>query len=422
MRKLQQVGGRSACPEGRSSLSRAPRSLLSSVAFLVTCVGLACASGARGGAPTGSAGASAGGGGGGIQAGSTGSSGSGGQTAGASGVSGAAGTAGGGSTGSAGTDAGASDGPASAEGGTDADGGAATLTLPIVRNGLAVLEMGDLSFTVDPMMGARITSLKLGGDELLTDATANPMFWGSTLWTSPANDWLVTSTFVAQPEIDNGPYTMTVGADNSITAVSSVSTTANTKKTFVLTKVFHADLVNRAIVIDYKLTNMGTAAFNLSHWEVTRVFPNGLLFFQTGAIMKVDYLTQSAKVTQAQGYTWYDNSTDVKGQEMKAGTDSLGGFVAQVAPNPNGDLLFIKAFEPVTQANAPPGENPIEFYCNADQTYEEIEDLSAYAPIAPGATYTRTVTWYVRRLPVGTDRTPGSAALIAAMKSALGKN
>jgi hypothetical protein len=54
-------------------------------------------------------------------------------------------------------------------------------------------------------------------------------------------------------------------------------------------------------------------------------------------------------------------------------------------------------------------------------TYAELEEHSAYTSIAPGTTYTQTVHWYLRRLPVGTDRSIGSAALLAATKAATGK-
>jgi len=258
---------------------------------------------------------------------------------------------------------------------------------------------------------------------LLTDATANAQFFGSTLWTSPASDWVVPGTFVPPPIVDSNPYTTTVSADGVITATSAQSTAnINGTKTFVITKVFHADLAKNAIVIDYKITNKGTAAFSLSHWEVTRVFPNGLMFFPSGTTIKLDYLKQLVQVKQMGGYTWYDNSTHVKAAgESKAGTDSSGGFVAQVAPHTKGDLLFIKAFKGITAAAEPPGHQPVEFYCNDPHTYVEIEDHSSYDQIAVGATYTQTVTWYLRRLRVGTDRTAGSMALINAALTTLGR-
>jgi hypothetical protein len=387
----------------------------------------ACGGGARGGVgATGSAGASGvaqgGSSGGAAGAGAAGSAGA------SAGTGGVAGAAGGGGSSPAGTDGGALDAQAASDGspreasneasddGSDAD--AVSLTLPVARGALDVLELGGLVFSVDPAIGARITSFKLDGDELLTDATANPRFWGSTLWTSPASDWVV-GAFDPPAIVDRDPYATTVSPDGVITATSAPST-ANGKR-FVITKVFHADLARRAIVIDYGITNMGTAAFKLSHWEVTRVFPNGLTFFPTGTTIKLDFLPQLVQVKQAQGYTWYDNTTHVMGKgESKAGTDSSGGFIAQVTPNPNGDLLFIKAFEGITAAAAPPGHYPVEFYCNDPHTYVELEDHSAYDSIAPGATYTRTVTWYLRRLPKGTDRSVGSAALIAAALATLG--
>jgi hypothetical protein len=57
---------------------------------------------------------------------------------------------------------------------------------------------------------------------------------------------------------------------------------------------------------------------------------------------------------------------------------------------------------------------------NDPPNYEEIEEHGAYSSIAPGATYTQTVHWYLRRLPIGTDRSVGSAALVAAVKAVIG--
>jgi hypothetical protein len=329
------------------------------------------------------------------------------------------GGAGAGGAGGASSDGGPSDAQVKADGGTDGDA-AAGLTLPIMRGELDVLEFGGLSFAVNPSKGARITSFKLDGDELLTDTTAHPNYYGSTLWTSPASDWVVPGTFVPPAIVDSDPYTTTVSPDGVITATSAPSTANN--KRFVVTKVFHADLAKNAIVIEYKITNMGAAMFRLSHWEVTRVFPNGLMFFPSGTTTKLDFLMQAVQIRQAGGYTWYDNSTHMMGRgESKGGADSPGGFIAEVAPHTKGDLLFIKAFKPITIAAEPTGHYPIEFYCNDPHTYVELEDHSSFDQIAPGATYTQTVTWYLRRLPMGTDRSVGSTALIAAANAALGR-
>jgi hypothetical protein len=400
---------------------------LPSRALLAATVGLlaACsASGRGGGAGAASAGAS--GSGGGAVGGSGASAGT---SAGAGGSGGAsAAGVGGGTAGAAGapepppesTD-GATSGPSDAsDGGADAADAGAHLTLPITRGNLEVLEVGGLKLTVDPSVGARVTSFSLDGDEMLTDATANPNYWGSTLWTSPASDWVVPGTFVPLAVVDNKPYATTVSADGVITATSGAAI-ANGKH-FTVAKVFHADLAKNAIVIDYQLTNTGTAAFRLSHWEVTRVFPNGLTFFPSGTMTKLDFLPQLVQFQQAQGYTWYDNSTHMMGKgESKAGTDSPGGFIAQVASHAKGPLLFIKAFKAITVAQEPPGHYPIELYCNDPHTYVELEDHSSYDMIAPGATYTQTVTWFLRRLPTAIDRSVGSTALVNAALQTLGR-
>ena len=101
----------------------------------------------------------------------------GGQSAGA-GAGGQSGGAGGQSAGAAGQSAGGGGAAGAAgSGGSGGSGGAAPgLTLPIVRGGLDVLEVGPLSFAVDPSKSARIVSFKLDGDELLTDPTANTNF------------------------------------------------------------------------------------------------------------------------------------------------------------------------------------------------------------------------------------------------------
>jgi hypothetical protein len=316
-------------------------------------------------------------------------------------------------------DGGPADAQDATEGGADGAAGAAGgLTLPVHRGELYVLEFGALVFSVAPAIGARIVSVKLDGDELLTDATANPRFYGSTLWTSPASDWVI-GAFDPPSVVDRDPYTTTVSADGVITA-SNVPSTVNGKR-FTITKVFRADLANQAIIIDYKITNNGAAAFRLSHWEVTRVFPDGLTFFPTGSSSKVDFLPQTMQLTQAQGYTWYDNTTHVASKgESKAGAETLGGFIAHDAPHAKGDILFLKVFKDVAPTAAPPGHFEVELFSSDAHTYVELEDHSSYDLIAPGQTYTQTVRWYVRRLPIGTDRKVGSAALLAAVKNALG--
>jgi hypothetical protein len=222
--------------------------------------------------------------------------------------------------------------------------------------------------------------------------------------------------------LDLDPYTTTVSADGVITATSGLYTTMNGKE-FTITKVFTPDIPNQGIIIDYTIKNAGTTAFQISHWEVTRVFPNGITFFPAGNNVKVDFLQQPMNLQQEAGYIWYDGTTHVANQgESKAGSDSMGGFIAQVARQADGDLLFIKAFKAISPAQSPPAPDnfAIELYASDPPTYEELEDYSAYQSVAAGATYTQTVHWYLRRLPMeAADAGVGNAALIAAAQAVL---
>jgi hypothetical protein len=313
------------------------------------------------------------------------------------------------------------DGPmvdgAEGDGGDSAVGG---LSLPIQRGGLDVLEFGNLQFAVNPAIGARIVSFKLDSDELLTDATVNSTYWGSTLWTSPVTDWSGLANGAPPATTDTDPYATTVSAAGVITATSNPVTYSG--KTFTFTKAFTADIPHQAIVIDYKIHNTGANTFSIAAWEVTRVFGGGLTFFQTGTTLEPNHGGQTMQFQQALGDTWYDNTTHVAGNgDSQSFFDTPGGYLAHDAPNPSGDLLFIKTFPVITLAMAPPGQLPAAIYADDPPDYEELEDHSAYSSIAPGATYTQTVHWYLRRLPIGTDRSVGSAALVAAVKAVIGK-
>ncbi len=71
---------------------------------------------------------------------------------------------------------------------------------------------------MNPAIGARIVSFNLNGDELLTDATVNSAYWGSTLWTSPVTDWNGLNNGLPPAATDSDPYATTVSAAGVITA------------------------------------------------------------------------------------------------------------------------------------------------------------------------------------------------------------
>lgn len=69
--------------------------------------------------------------------------------------------------------------------------------------------------------------------------------------------------------------------------------------------------------------------------------------------------------------------------------------------------------------SAPTGHFEVELFCNDPHTYVELEDHSSFDEIAPGATYSQTVTWFVRRLPVGANNAVNSPTLLSAVSELL---
>jgi hypothetical protein len=345
-------------------------------------------------------------------------------TAGTAGATSAAGTSGAaaGTTGGSGPDAGTKPDAAT-------DASATTLVLPVVRNGLYTLELGNTKFVVDPAPGARIVELSLDGTNILTNATANASYWGSTFWTAPEGEWMGTAAakgganMMLIPAFDTLPYTMTLAADNSFTAVGPNATFAN--MTLNVTKQFAANLAAGTIDITYSITNQDTTPFTLGHWEVTRVYPDGLTFFPAPpASSKAPLIANPdvMKVDKIGGYIWFDHSKfnpgPAPGKYGKYSTDASGGWVAHVAPDASGagDILLVKTFKDIPDDTAGTGHGEVEIYAREDRSYEEVEDHHEQAMFTgtgtAGATIPWPVRWYIRRLPKTFTRTEGNQQLV----------
>jgi hypothetical protein len=372
--------------------------------------GAAGTAGANGAAGTpGAAGVGAAG-----QSGTAGAAGASGGVAGTSGAAGASGTAG--ASGAAG---------ATGAAGAGTDGGAAALVLPVDRNGIYTLEFGDTKFAVDPTAGGRIVEYSLDGTNILTGPTANASYWGSTFWTAPETEWMGSSDAKAGANMmlvaafDTLPYTMAVAADDSFTATGP--NTTFDKMTMSVTKEFAANLPKGTIDIIYSLTNQGTTTMTVGHWEVTRVYPNGLTFFPAPpAASKPPLIANPSvmKVDKVGAYLWFDHSKfnpgPAPGTYGKYSTDASGGWVAHVIPDTTGagDLLLIKTFKDIPDGTAGDGHGEVEIYAAPDRSYEEIEDHHEQATFTAGQTIPWPVRWYLRRLPKTIARTEGNMDLV----------
>ncbi|HYQ17357.1 MAG TPA: hypothetical protein VEQ58_16405 [Polyangiaceae bacterium] len=273
-----------------------------------------------------------------------------------------------------------------------------TLKQPIDRgDGKLVLEFGSTFFAVDPSHGARVTSLRQGEQELLTlmGASNYADALGSTFWPSPQS-W----PWPPPAEIDNLPYVASVDASGSIVLVGQ----ANAATSLQVTKKFSADLARESLQLEYAMTNSGAAPVQWAPWEITRLPATGLAFWPTGG---APFGSAPIASEAAFGHTWCDPSKTTG--EAKLFADGAGGYLAYLL----GDRLLIKQFQDQPASAAAPSEAEIEVYVNPGHDYIELENQGAYATIAPGATTTWQVRWYVRQLPAGITLGAASEDLVA---------
>jgi hypothetical protein len=251
---------------------------------------------------------------------------------------------------------------------------------------------------VDPALGARISSLKLGTTEFLY-VDKNQPHWGSTFWPSPQNAW---ARFTPQA-LDNGSYS---GGPRGPVLVLTSAKDNETQLTF--SKRLSADDADTSITVTLVMQNGGAGAKSWAPWQVTRVLPGGLTFFPKGPGGIRGTLAPQAK--ELEGLVWFDlAAATLPGGVAKFFADGEG-WMAHVDKN---GLMLLEAFPDIAGSQAAPEEAEIEVYAAPRKVYMEVEHQGAYTPIAAGDSTVWTTRWYLRQLPPGIPRTAGNPALIA---------
>jgi Domain of unknown function (DUF4380) len=267
---------------------------------------------------------------------------------------------------------------------------------PAIEGGRHVLAWDDVRLEIDAAIGGRVTALRLGGRNLLSEPAADPGNYGSTFWPSPQTAW----GWPPPAEIDHGPY----HAEVEPAALALRSAISPALGVFVSKRV-SADAGRGAVVFDFAIHNQTEAAMQLAAWQITRVPPGGLSLFPTGGGL---FPPSNLTVHEALGVTWYPfDATAVTGHQ-KLFADGREGWLAHV----DGDALLVKTFAVVPRDAHAPGEAQIEIYATPAHSYIELEAQGPYEAIAPGAALSWRVVWLVRPLPAGLPRAVGSAPLL----------
>ena len=306
-------------------------------------------------------------------------------------------------------------GDTAAVGGLSGVGGSAVVTpvpvTPTMSGTRYAFSFGETLFEVDPNVGARITTLSLGGINLLTGPEVNASNYGATFWPSPQSSWN-SSGWPPPPEIDNGPYTASADSE-MVTMVGS----PNQNVGLGVTKQFLADAASGVITVGYTVYNTGTAPVSVAPWEVARVAARGLVFFSAGAVTSPGSSMTPLPLQTGPQAIWLDFATaGVSSGDYKSSADGgPGGWLAYL----DGDLLFLRNFPDVPLSSHAPGHGEIEIYTNGQ--YMELEIQGAYQSIPVGGNVQWIVYWRVVRMPATVPRTAGSAELVAYVQSLLGQ-
>jgi len=273
---------------------------------------------------------------------------------------------------------------------------------PALEGGRHVLAWDDVRLEIDAATGGRVTALRFGGRNLLSEPAADAGNFGSTFWPSPQTAW----GWPPLAEIDHGPYRAEL-EPAAIVMRSAISPALAVQ----VEKRFAADAGRAAVVFDFAIHNRGEAPTRLAPWQITRVPPGGLSLFPSGSGDNPPSPSgphSTLVVREAMGVTWYAYDAAAVTDHQKLFAEGREGWLAHV----DGDALLVKTFAIVPRAAQAPGEAQIEIYATPAHTYVEVEAQGPYETIAPGAALSWRVVWLVRRLPADVPRTSGSAPLL----------
>jgi hypothetical protein len=269
------------------------------------------------------------------------------------------------------------------------------------------IDCANMHFEIDSAFGARISSFKVGGDELLYTTDAGGMY-GSTFWPSPQSVW----GWPPLANLDNKAYKTAIKG-NKIIFTGNTDSKSNLR--FYKTMV--ANSADTSIVIDYCMKNEKASAQSWAPWEVSRVIGKGITVFAKGEGEVTGKM--SSFTEEVNGYVWYDQDQHSStSSDFKFFCDGKG-WLAHVV---DGDKVFIKKFADIETTKAAPTEAEIEVYTANRNVYTELENQGAYTSIASKDSVTWRVTWFARKLPASVEVSVGSSSLVAYIEGVMNRS
>jgi len=256
--------------------------------------------------------------------------------------------------------------------------------------------------------GGLVTAFKLNGENVQVDEAVGPsQVWGTSFWPSPQSAW----GWPPPPAFNSANYTAEVNeSGRSVTLTGPVDEGLGVQ----VVKHFVADLVRGSIDLNYEMrvpSGSPAAPQRLAAWEITRLKPEGVLFWKGGALEKsgnwpkllveqldvdgVDYYHYNLSLSRPVA-----NKSEFGNYEGKVNGQGPSTWLAMARPG----VLFVKRFAPVAPAEAAPGEAQVELYSYAGSTnpravYTEMEQQGAFVQVDSGHPLRYRTEWILRPLP-----------------------
>jgi len=282
------------------------------------------------------------------------------------------------------------------------------------RDGV-VLEMsqGQTTTTVEAIKikGGLIQAFKLNGRSIFYFGGSLEQMDGSIFWPAPQSAWGWPPPMEIDPTPSNNfniEYGLQVDQEfKSFTLTSSVASSIGLQ----MSKRISMDDSTGGVLLDFTMRNTDWGAKSWAPWEVTRVGPNGLTFYATGALAPSSGTWPALPVSNIGGVTWFKQSVSSGG---KLFADTSEGWLAHT----DGQLVMVKCFEKIPTYAAAPGEQQIEIFDGG--SYVEVEAQGAYQSIPGQGTLHWHHRWYLREMPPGAVAEPGNAQLVSLARSLCG--
>ncbi|MBN2193011.1 MAG: DUF4380 domain-containing protein [Polyangiaceae bacterium] len=262
--------------------------------------------------------------------------------------------------------------------------------------------VGDLVLDANPRHGGRIVSLTLDGTDIIEpydcssyDPNSPCNSSGSTIWTSPQDDW----GWPPKTAIDGGTYSAAIDGDHLLMAGD-----ADPDLGIAITKDISADAGTGVITMTFTMET--TKATSAALWQITRVGRGGLVVYPV--VSSTNDSTWSSST--AGGFEWIDDSdqTTVVGDGgAKIIGDGSGGWLAYILDG----NLFLITYPDVASGDIAPDEGDVEIY--PGDGYIELEVQGPYESMAANATSSPwTVRWRVIPVPGTVTVAVGDTGLI----------